>query len=375
LVRLFFIFFISFQSLFSYELYDNRVEDKIWKSGETLLGFLQENMLPLKLYYDMDSEDEKIASDIRKNTICYILRDEDYEVKQALIPLNEELQLHIYRDINGTYAMSVDPIRYQTKKKSLVLIVDDLLSKDITNKTGNFMLSVELEQMFRNTFDFKKLKLGDKVVLFYTEKKRMGKFYGTQKIDVALIQNRKKKHYLFLAKDGNYYDRYAKSIDTTSFIQPCSYKRISSRFTKKRWHPILRRYRAHHGIDYANVVGTPIKAAFDGKVIFMGRKGGYGNTIIIRHKGGYKTLYAHLSRFKNSLRNSYVKKGTVIGYMGNTGRSTGSHLHFGISFYNEWINPEYKITFRGGLKGSKKQEFLKIVKVYKGKIENLLKEQ
>jgi murein DD-endopeptidase MepM/ murein hydrolase activator NlpD len=367
-----FVGLITLQSLHAYELYDNRVEDKIWKRGETLLGFLQENMLPLKLYYDMDDEDEKISSDIRANTVCSILRDEDYEIRQALIPLNEELQLHIYRDNNNTYSMSVEPILYQSHKKTLLLTVENLLSKDIVNKTGNFKLSVEFEQIFRKSFDFRKLHLGDKIVAFYTEKIRLGKFYGTQKIEAAMIQNRSKKHYLFLY-NGKYYDADGKSIDKDSFMVPCKYRRISSRFTKKRWHPILRRYRAHHGIDYAGPVGTPIKAALGGKVIFMGRKGGYGKTVIIRHKGGYKTLYAHLSRFNNRVRRSTVKKGTVIGYMGNTGRSTGPHLHFGLSRNDKWINPESKIIIRGGLRGSKKREFLKLVKEYKGKMEKLLK--
>ncbi len=373
-IRLLFatLFFLPF--LNAYNLYDNRIEDKIWKSGETLLGFMQENMLPLKLYYEMDGEDEKLSSDIRANTICHILRDDDYEIRQALIPLNEELQLHILRDTNQSYAMSVEPILYQSQKKRLLLNLENVLSKDIVAKTGNFQLSVELEQMFKKSFDFRKLKLDDKIVVFYTQKMRMGKFYGTQEIEAALIKNRSKEHYLFLAKDGNYYDHKGKTTDTTSFMQPCKYRRISSRFTKKRWHPILRRYRAHHGIDYAGSTGTPIKAAYNGKVIFMGTKGGYGKTIVIRHKGGYKTLYAHLSRYNNRVRRANVKKGTVIGYMGNTGKSTGSHLHFGLSLNNKWINPEHKITFRGGLQGSKKQEFLKVVKAYKGKIEKLLEE-
>jgi len=361
------------QNIQAYELYDNRIEDKIWKSGETLLGFLQENLLPLKLYYEMDSEDEKIASDIRRGTLCQILRDDDYEVRQALIPLNEELQLHIVRDANKSYSMSVEPIIYQTHKRSLVLQLDDLLSKDFVAKTGNFGLSVELEQMFRKTLDFKKLKLGDKIAIFYTEKRRMGKFYGTQVIDAAVIQNKAKKNYLFKAKDGNYYDMYGKTTDTTSFIVPCTYRRISSKFTYKRWHPILKRYRAHHGIDYAGPTGTPIKASYDGKVIFMGNKGGYGKTVIIRHRDGYKTLYAHLSRFNNGVRNATVKKGTVIGYMGSTGRSTGPHLHFGLSLNNRWVDPASRVVFRKGLYGVKKQEFLKVVKEYKGKMDKMLK--
>ena len=374
MIRLLFAILFFLQSLNAYNLYDNRVQVKIWKSGETLLGFMQENMLPLKLYYEMDAEDEKLSADIRSATICHILRDDDYEIKQALIPLNEELQLHILRDSNSRYSMSVEPILYQVEKKELIFTLDDLLSKDIVAKTGNFQLSVELEQMFKKTFDFKKLKLGDEIAIFYTQKKRNGKFYGTQKIEAAMIKNRSKKHYQFLAKDGNYYDSYAKAADTTSFIQPCKYRRISSRFTNKRWHPILKRYRAHHGIDYAGPTGTPIKASFDGQVIFMGKKGGYGKTVVIRHRGGYKTLYAHLSRYNNVMRDATVKKGTIIGYMGSTGRSTGPHLHFGLSINNRWINPEHRITFRDGLKGSKKQEFLKIVKEYKGKMEKMLKD-
>ncbi len=362
------------KSLLAYELYDNRVEDKIWKSGETLLAFLQENMLPLRLYYDLDSEDEKLAEDIRSGTICNILRDENYEVLQALIPLNEELQLHIVRDDNQSYSMSVDPILYQTKQERLLISFDDIFSKDILNKTGNFPLAVELEQMFKNSIDFTKLKLGDKLVVFYTKKMRLGRFYGTQEIQAAMYENRFKKYYLFANEDGAYYDDKAKATDTNSFMVPCKYRRISSRFTKKRWHPILKKYRAHHGIDYAGPSGTPIKAAYRGKVIFMGTKGGYGKTVIIRHPNGYKTLYAHLSKFNNRVRGKTVKKGALIAYLGNSGRSTGPHLHFGLSLNDRWINPERKIVFKNGLSGAKRKEFMKVVKEYKGKIEELLQE-
>ncbi|MCH9813175.1 MAG: peptidoglycan DD-metalloendopeptidase family protein [Epsilonproteobacteria bacterium] len=360
------------QPLSAYTLYDNRVEDKIWQSGETLLGFLQENLLPLKLYYDLDSEDEKLAADIRTNTLCHILRDENYEIKQALIPLNEELQLHISKEHNATYTMYVVPIRYQEESKELSMTLEDIFSKDIVAKTNNFPLAVELEQMFKRSLDFKRLKKGAKVVAFYSQKKRSGKFYGTQEVKAAMIQNGKQKYYLFASEDGSYYDEKGKATDTNSFIVPCKYRRISSRFTYKRWHPILKKYRAHHGIDYAGPTGTPIKAAYDGKVIFMGRKGGYGKTIVIRHKGGYKTLYAHLDRYNNRVRGAYVKKGALIGYMGNTGQSTGPHLHFGLSYRNKWINPQRKIVFKTGLSGAKKATFLKVVKAYKGKIEALL---
>ncbi len=357
----------------AYELYNNIVEDNVWKRGETLLGFLEENRLPLSLYYNLDGDDEKVMSDIRSSTVYQILRDKKGEVRQALIPLNEELQIHIYREGEGNYTLSIDPIRYQTKKVQLALTISKIFSTDIVDQTGNFPLAVALERLFRGDVDFSKLKKGDKVVTFYTQKVRMGKFYGTQKIDFAMLETRGKTYYRALAGDGKYYDDKGRSLARSSFIVPCKYRRISSPFTLKRWHPILHRYRAHHGIDYAGKIGTPIHAAYDGKVIFMGRKGGYGNTIVIRHKGGYKTLYAHLSRFNNRVRGKTVKKGAIIGYLGNSGMSTGPHLHFGLSFHDRWINPAQKIVLSSQLKGKIRTTYLRSVALYKERARKLAK--
>ena len=186
-----------------------------------------------------------------------------------------------------------------------------------------------------------------------------------------MIEEGGKKRYQFLALDGKYYDEKGKTTNTSSFIVPCRYKRISSKFTKKRWHPILKRYRAHHGIDYAVSTGTAIKAAYNGKVIFAGRKGGYGNTVIIKHASGYKTLYAHLSKFKVYV-GKRVKTGDLIAYSGNTGRSTGPHLHFGLSLNNRWINPALKIVFTKGLRGSRGDAFNASTKIYMQKMRNLI---
>ncbi len=357
---------------FAYELYNNIVEDKVWKRGETLLGFLEENRLPLSLYYNLDESDEKISSDIQSSTVYQILRDKKGEVRQALIPLNEELQIHIYHEGEGNYTISIDPIRYQTKKRELALTISKIFSTDIVDHTGNFPLAVSLERLFSKDVAFEKLKKGDKVVAFYTQKVRMGKFYGTQKIDFAVLETGKNAYYRILADDGKYYDDKGRSLEHSSFIVPCKYRRISSPFTLKRWHPILHRYRAHHGIDYAGKIGTPIHAAYDGKVIFMGRKGGYGNTIVMRHKGGYKTLYGHLSRFNNKVRGKYVKKGTVIGFLGNSGMSTGPHLHFGLSLHDRWINPAQKIILSKRLTGAKRKAFLAKVTQYKKRVKHIL---
>ena len=112
-------------------------------------------------------------------------------------------------------------------------------------------------------------------------------------------------------------------------VAPVDFTRISSNFNPRRRHPILNTIRAHRGVDYAAPRGTPVKAAGDGKVIFRGVKGGYGNTIIIQHGSKYSTLYAHLSRYASNLKQgSRVQQGQIIGYVGSSGLATGPHLHY-----------------------------------------------
>ena len=110
---------------------------------------------------------------------------------------------------------------------------------------------------------------------------------------------------------------------------PVEYARISSRFNPYRRHPILNKIRAHKGVDYAAKLGTPVRATGDGRIIWMERKGGYGNAVIIDHGDRITTLYAHLSKFNSNLKkDSRVKQGQVIGYIGMTGLATGPHLHY-----------------------------------------------
>jgi len=128
---------------------------------------------------------------------------------------------------------------------------------------------------------------------------------------------------------GAYYDSEGRSLTRAFLKAPLQYRRISSMFTKRRFHPILRIYRPHFGIDYAAPIGTPVSAIGAGKVVFVGRKGGFGNLVEIKHNGVYSSSYGHLSRFARGLKvGQYVERGEVIGYVGKTGLATGPHLDF-----------------------------------------------
>lgn len=140
---------------------------------------------------------------------------------------------------------------------------------------------------------------------------------------------------------------------------PVDFRRISSHFTKARWHPVLGKKRPHKGVDYAADIGTPIKAAGNGRVIFRGTKGGYGNTVIIQHGEEYTTLYAHMSNFDRSVKNgSRVKQGETIGYVGKSGLATGPHLHYEFRVNGTHRNPlTVKIPKAAPIKKEYREDF------------------
>jgi murein DD-endopeptidase MepM/ murein hydrolase activator NlpD len=143
---------------------------------------------------------------------------------------------------------------------------------------------------------------------------------------------------------------------------PVDFARISSTFSLGRMHPILNKIRAHKGIDYAAPRGTPIKAAGDGKVIFAGRKGGYGNVVVIQHSGRYRTLYGHMQGFAQGVHDgSSVRQGQIIGFVGTTGLATGPHVHYEFQVDGMQVDPlNAKLPMSDPIAASEKKRFLQL---------------
>lgn len=151
-------------------------------------------------------------------------------------------------------------------------------------------------------------------------------------------------HYAFLYQDPkgdmDYFDERGKSLRKTLLKSPLNYRRVTSRFSRSRLHPILKIRRPHYGVDYAAKSGTPVVSAGDGRVIFKGWQREYGNTVIIRHAHGYQTSYGHLRSFaKGIIKNGRVKQNQVIGYVGSTGLSTGPHLDYRVKKDGRYVDP------------------------------------
>ncbi len=356
---------LLFLALFPLLLNAAYVEHFKWPKDESFLVFLERNNLPQSIYYDMDKEDQKLAEEIRAGFLCQKLLNDYGEIEQILIPISDELQLHVFQKTQGNYRVEPIPIIYdETRHETLSIEIQSNPSIDIKKATGSYRVASIFSNTFKKSLDFTALQKGDKLVMIYDQKYRFGKPYGMPILQVAMIEIRNKYHYMYLGPDDNYYNEKGAQVDSFLLGSPIPNARISSKFTKRRFHPILKRWRAHLGIDYAARSGTPIRSAGNGRIISAGYSRGYGNVTKIRHSGGYVTLYAHQKSFRRGFkRGKTVKKGQVIGYVGSTGMSSGPHLHFGLYKNGRAINPAgvIKVT-TAKLRGKKRREFLQIKK-------------
>ncbi len=372
MIRLFILFLLPIAILAS------EVERFRWINGETYLDFLEKNNLPLnKLYYNLDTSDQRLTEEMRAGVNYQILRDSNKEIQQVLLPLNDELQIHLYKH-KDSYEFEAIPIISNTKTEAFTLEINHSPHYDILKATGSKKLAQIFVSGYKNSLNFKRdIRKGDTLLMIYDQKYRLGEPFSMPELKVAMIEMNKKRHYIYLNKDERYYDAKAHEIEGFLLARPVRHARISSHFTKRRFHPVLKKWKAHLGVDYAARRGTPIVAAGSGRVSYASYLGSYGNLIKIRHDDGYETRYAHLKSFRRGIkRGKYVKKGQTIGYVGSTGRSTGPHLHFELRKHGRAINPlrVVQVTTRK-LKGKEKKAFMKLKKSYDEKIQFHLNNQ
>ncbi len=201
------------------------------------------------------------------------------------------------------------------------------------------------DEIFAWDIDFNiETRTGDEFTVISYKRFVGDRFVGYGDILYASYKTRNRDleafYYTPKGKSPDFYEHMGRSLQRVFLRAPLSYTRISSKFSKSRFHPILRIRRPHYGVDYAAPTGTPVRTIGDGKVILRGWNGGYGNQVIIQHGSQFKSYYGHLSRFaKNVKVGHYVRQGDVIGYVGSTGLSTGPHLDFRIKKRGKWIDP------------------------------------
>lgn len=207
-------------------------------------------------------------------------------------------------------------------------------------------LGPKLADLFAWDIDFHNdMRRGDYFRMIYEERTRDGD--GMKKLGrivAAEFHAKGRSYYAFQFANENgkpeYYDENGKSIRKQLLRAPLSFTRISSNFSRSRFHPVLHHWAPHYGIDYAAPTGTPVMATGNGTVVAAERKGGNGNYVKIRHANGISTYYLHLSRFGKGIRaGAHVEQGQVIGHVGATGYATGPHLDYRVMVGNRFVNP------------------------------------
>lgn len=264
------------------------------------------------------------------------------------VPLKKESnQFYVIERKTGHLIATIKPLPLQRQVITKTAEVHRSLLESTDEEDIPEKIILQLSEVFNSTIDFQHdLKNGDRVSVIYETFNYLGRPVKTGRILAAEVFSKGKSYQTawFSTKKsdvvGNYFTPDGKSMKKEFLHSPLEFSRVTSGFTDSRLHPVLNQIRAHKGIDFSAPTGTKVRSTGDGQVEFMNRQSGYGNTIVIKHKNSYSTLYAHLSAFAPNLKlGSLVKQGDLIGFVGNTGLSTGPHLHYEFRIKGTHINP------------------------------------
>jgi murein DD-endopeptidase MepM/ murein hydrolase activator NlpD len=274
-----------------------------------------------------------------------LVMDNNHSLQQLSFPITATETLMITRSTHNKFRSEVKTLPLETHQSFAKFTVRNTVLASGKTVGLNQKRMTQLANIFKSNVDFNKgSHSGDKVYVLYQDYYLNGKKTRDGEIIAAEYKTRTNTFQAvrFTDPKGNsgYYAPDGTSMQKRFLAAPVKFTHITSLFNPRRWHPILHQFRHHEGVDYAAPHGTPIKSVASGTIAHLGRKGGYGNAIIIQHDTSYSTLYGHLSKYASGLkRGSHVQQGQLIGYVGSTGLATGPHLHFEFRINGVHRNP------------------------------------
>jgi murein DD-endopeptidase MepM/ murein hydrolase activator NlpD len=244
------------------------------------------------------------------------------------------------RDSINVYESEKEVIAIESQKSA---IIDQSLYVSLMESDASPELAIKLSQIFAWQIDFYHLQKGDNFKVVYEELFVDSIFFAIGQIKAAYFYHSGKEFYAIpFMQDSifQYFDENGNSLRKAFLKAPLEFGRISSRYSNSRLHPVLKVRRAHHGVDYAAPVGTPVRTTGDGIVVNVGYNGGSGKFIKIKHNSVYTTMYLHLSRYAKGIKKgTLVKQGQLIGYVGSTGLATGPHLDYRFYINGSPVDP------------------------------------
>jgi len=277
---------------------------------------------------------------------------------------NKEI-VHVSHATNQQLVAKKVPVDIESRQelKSATITHSLFASSDLADVPDS--VAVQLIKIFESEIDFhREIQKGDQFKIIYQADFHAGKRIGAGPILAVEFINKRKKYTAIGFPDHKgkmeYYTLKGKSLGKTFLRSPLEYTRITSGFSRARFHPVLQRIRAHKGVDMAAPTGTKIRAAGNATVEFAGWKGGYGRVVILKHAKGVKTVYGHLSKFARNLKKGKsIKQGQIIGYVGKSGMATGPHLHYEFLKNGKHLDPmKVALPKTTQISGSSRVKFL-----------------
>lgn len=316
------------------------------KRNQTLSVILDKQGVSSKLIYEIAQKAKKVFN-VRKiksgRKYSMLFAKDSLKTAEYFIYENTPKEYIVF-DLTDTIQVYKGQKEVTKVRKQIRGTIESSLWNAMVDAKADPVLSMELSDIYAWTIDFFGIGKGDEFHVIYDEEMIDGE--SIHQIDVIAVNfvHHKSNNYAFAFKDGDkdgFFDEEGKSLQKAFLKAPLRFSRISSKFSNRRFHPVLKRYRAHHGIDYAAPTGTPVMTIGDGVVVKRGnQKRGGGRYLKIKHNSVYTTTYMHFSRFgKNVGVGARVKQGQVIGYVGATGLATGPHLDFRVHKNGKAINP------------------------------------
>lgn len=250
---------------------------------------------------------------------------------------------YVIYELSDSIRISTGQHAVDTVTKTFAGVIDYSIYQTLSEADAPTELVNELSDVYAWQIDLFKVQKGDKFKMIYEEVQIKGERVGVGRIKAAQFERGDEEFYAFHYDQGgkeDYFDEKGSSLKKAFLKAPLKYSRISSRFSTSRLHPVLKVERPHHGTDYAAPRGTPVRAVGDGVITKANYSGGAGNFVKIKHNTTYTTGYMHLSKYGEGIRvGKRVKQGDIIGYVGNTGLSTGPHLCYRFWKNGQPVNP------------------------------------
>ena len=314
------------------------------RKGHTASSLLRD-YLPLKTIYELDRQAGDVfpLTRIRQGRPYKIrLKENEFFSFEYEIDANDRL---VIRKTEAGFSVSKEPIPYDIRREVIAVEIETSLARAVQKAGERQALTWLLADIFAWDIDFiRDIQPGDRFSALVEKRYKEGKFCGYGEINAAFFTNRGVTYKAFLHKGAGgrrgYFNEDGLSLEKAFLKAPLNYSRISSSFSPRRFHPILKKYRAHPGVDYAAPRNTPIKAVADGVITSIYYSKTTGRQITLRHFSGYETSYFHMNKYARGMKKGKrVTQGDVIGYVGKTGLATGYHLCFRMRKNGRPVNP------------------------------------